>query len=69
MTPLDLLKVIRDTGMTQAEVAERTGVPQSTISKIERGKVDDVMSASYLALQALYDSLPKKRRAKVEQGA
>lgn len=56
-TPLDLLKDIRATGLTQEQVAERTGIPQPTISKIERGDVKDVMSRNYLALQALHDSL------------
>lgn len=65
MTPLDLLKAIRATGLTQEQVAERTGIPQPTISKIERGDVKDVMSRNYLALQALHDELaePKAEQA------
>lgn len=65
MTPNDLLKAIRATGLTQAQVAERTGIPQPTISKIERGDVQDVMSRNYLALQALHDELaePKAEQA------
>jgi transcriptional regulator with XRE-family HTH domain len=57
MTPQEYLKAIRATGMTQAEVAEKTGITQSQISKLERGDVDDVLSKNYLALQALYDEL------------
>lgn len=64
-TPLDLLKAIRATGLTQAQVADRTGIPQPTISKIERGDVQDVMSRNYLALQALHAELaePKAEQA------
>lgn len=68
MTPLDLITAIRAHGLTQVQIAERSGVTQSTVSKIERGAVHDVMSASYLSLQALYQELEnekttKKRRA------
>lgn len=56
-TPQQVLQGIRAFGLTQAEVAARTGVPQSTISKVERGTVEDVMSRSYLALLALYEQL------------
>jgi transcriptional regulator with XRE-family HTH domain len=65
MTPLDLLKDIRATGLTQAQVAERTGIPQPTISKIERGDVQDVMSRNYVALQGLHGELFP---AQTEQG-
>lgn len=53
MQAKELLAEIRSAGMTQAEVSEKTGIPQPTISKIERGAVDDVMSRSYIALQKL----------------
>lgn len=49
----DLLK----SGMTQAAIAEKTGIPQPTISKISRGDVDDVMSRNYRKLQALHAEL------------
>ena len=57
LTAQEYLKLIRDTPMTQEEVSRRTGIPQGTISKIERGKVDDVLSKTYLSLKALYDEL------------
>lgn len=59
-TPLEVVQRIRSYGLTQAEVAERTGIPQPTISKIERGAVEDVLSRSYLALVVLLDSLDKE---------
>lgn len=54
MDAKDYLKAIRATGMTQAEVSAKTGIPQPTISKIELGKIADVLSKNYRALQALY---------------
>lgn len=57
MEARDLVLAIRAHGLTQAQIAERTGVPQPTISKIERGEVADVMSRNYRALQSLHDTL------------
>lgn len=54
MEAKDYLAIIRDKGgLTQVEIARRTGIPQSTVSKIERGDVADVMSRNYRALQML----------------
>jgi transcriptional regulator with XRE-family HTH domain len=60
MEAIDYLKAIRDTGLTQAQVAERTGITQSSISKIERGDVSDVRSKSYRALIALHAEVAAK---------
>lgn len=60
MEAKDFLAAIRSTGMTQAEVSIRTGIPQPTISKIERGDVEDVMSRNYRALQALHRKVARK---------
>lgn len=57
MEAQDYLKAIRARNLTQAQVAERTGIPQPTISKLERGDIKDVLSRNYRALQALYDEL------------
>lgn len=55
MDAKDYLLVIREKGkMTQDQVAKRTGIPQPTISKIERGRVTGVMARTHIALQALY---------------
>jgi len=69
MTPLDLITAIRAHGLTQVQIAERSGVTQSTVSKIERGTVHDVMSASYLSLQALYQELEDAKPAKKRRTA
>lgn len=62
MEAKDLLAAIRATGMTQAEVAAKTNIPQPTISKIERGDVEDVMSRNYRALQALHRKVARKAK-------
>ena len=57
MEPRDYVIAIRSMGFTQAQIAEKTGIPQPTISKVEQGRVSDVMSRSYRALQAAYAEL------------
>lgn len=58
MEAKDYLHIIRSKHkLTQSQVAERTGIPQPTVSKIERGEVADVMSKTYLALKSLHDDL------------
>lgn len=57
MEAKDYLAVIREKGLTQAQIAERTGIAQPTISKIERGEVSDVLSRNYRALQALAEEI------------
>lgn len=57
MEARDLVLAIRSFGLTQMQVSERTGIPQPTISKIERGDVDDVMSKNYRSLLALHEEL------------
>ena len=57
MEAKDYVLAIRSHGLTQDQVAEKTGIPQPTISKIERGEVADVMSRNYRALQALHEEL------------
>lgn len=63
MEAKDYVLAIRAHGLTQTEVAEKTGIPQPTISKIERGDVEDVMSKNYRALQALHAKLVLKQDA------
>ena len=63
MEARDYVLAIRAFGLTQTEVAEKTGIPQPTISKIERGDVEDVMSKNYRALQALHAELVSKQNA------
>lgn len=57
MEAQDYVAAIRRKGLTQGEIAEKTKIPQPTISKIERGDVRDVMSRNYRALQTLLAEL------------
>lgn len=54
MEAIDLIEALRRAGLTQTEIAERSGVPQPTISKVSRGEVRDVLSRNYRALQRLW---------------
>jgi transcriptional regulator with XRE-family HTH domain len=60
MEAKDYVAAIRGRGLTQAQIAEKTGIPQPTVSKIERGEVSDVMSRNYRALQNLHAELEKE---------
>lgn len=54
MEARDFIGALLGAGMTQVEIAERTGIPQPTISKVARGDVKDVLSQNYRKLQALH---------------
>jgi len=60
MEAKDIVQALRSRGMTQTQIADATGIPQPTISKIERGEVMDVMSRSYRALLQVLKKAPKK---------
>lgn len=57
MEPRELVLAIKAKGWTQKQIAAETGIPQPTISKIERGDVADVMSRSYRKLVDLHMKL------------
>lgn len=54
MEARDYVLALKGMNLTQVQISEGTGIPQPTISKIERGEVDDVMSKSYRAIQAFF---------------
>jgi transcriptional regulator with XRE-family HTH domain len=54
MEAQDYVKELLAAGLTQTVIAERSGIPQPTISKIARGDVADVMSRNYRRLQAVH---------------
>lgn len=62
MEAQDYVIALKGCNLTQVQISEGTGIPQPTISKIERGEVSDVMSKSYRALQALYKKHIKPTR-------
>jgi predicted transcriptional regulator len=63
MEARDYIADLRRWGLTQARIAELTGIPQPTISKIVRGEVDDVLSRKYRRLQAVHDLQRAKRES------
>lgn len=69
MEAKDYVLAIRKHGLTQAQIAAETGIPQPTVSKIERGDVSDVMSRNYRALQTLHERLETAPAATAEQAS
>jgi len=57
MEARDFVEALIGKGLTQSQIAERTGIPQPTISKVARGDVSDVLSRNYRKLQALHAEL------------
>lgn len=57
MEAKDYVLALKEKGLTQVQIGEGSGIPQPTISKIERGDVSDVMSKNYRALQSLYEKV------------
>lgn len=66
MEAKEIVKRLKQLELTQTQIAEATGIPQPTISKIERGLVDDVLSKSYRALLEYFQKQERisKRKAK-----
>lgn len=57
MEAQDFVSALVKSGMTQQQIAERTGIPQPTLSKVLRGEVKDVLSRNYRQLQSLHDEV------------
>lgn len=55
MDPKQLVQALSDSGLTQVQIAERTGIPQPTLSKLLRGDTQDVLSRNYLKLLEAHD--------------
>ena len=64
---LEEIKEIRKKfGLTQGELANRAGVSQSLIAKIEAGRLDPTFSKTKRIFEAI-DTLGKKKELKAEQ--
>lgn len=64
MEAKDIVLALKALNLTQVQISERTGIPQPTISKIERGAVSDVLSRKYRALRSLYDDVTAPKRTR-----
>lgn len=62
MEAKDLIKALIAAGWTQAEIAERIGIQQPSISKVISGTTADIMSRHYRRLLALHARVCKRRR-------
>jgi transcriptional regulator with XRE-family HTH domain len=65
---LMLLIARRGAGLSQRALAERVGVPQSTVSRIERGRIDPRASTLNRLLLACNLELGLQRRSVDEHG-
>lgn len=64
MEAKDFVAGLIGSGLTQSQIAERTGIPQPTLSKVLRGDVADVLSRNYRKLQALHAEVVGSEPAK-----
>lgn len=62
----EVKKIRKKLGMTQTELADRSGVSQSLIAKIESGRIDPTFTKANKIFAALSD-LEKKEEIKAEQ--
>lgn len=64
MEPRDIVLALKQSGLTQAQIADGAKITQPTVSKIERGEVSDILSRSYLRLMAMHRKHCGKRAPK-----
>lgn len=57
LEPRDLVLAIKAAGLTQQQIKDKTGISQSTISKIERGANADVRARTYRSLVSLHEQV------------
>jgi predicted XRE-type DNA-binding protein len=57
MEAREIVQALIQHGFTQRQIADRTGIPQPTVSKVYRGAVSDVLSRNYRELEALHKSV------------
>lgn len=69
MEARDFISDLLASGLTQAGIAERTGIPQPTISKVVTGRVSDVLSANYRKLQALHSEIVRGGAQEADRAA
>ena len=57
LEPRELVLAIKAAGLTQQQIKDKTGISQSTISKIERGAHSDVRARTYRSLVNLHQQV------------
>jgi len=62
-SPRELRRLRKKAGLTQKELADRAGVSQSLIARIERGSVDPRLSTYMKIIKVLQEALEEKTRA------
>jgi len=57
LEPREYVEALTAAGLTQKQIADVTGIPQPTVSKVLTGRSKDVLSRNYLALKAAYQAM------------
>ena len=65
MEAKQLVTELLESGLTQVEISERSGVAQSSLSKLANGMVDDIMSRNYRALETLHRRVMHSKRRRL----
>lgn len=71
LTPATLRETRQKVGITMASLAEQSGVHQTTISRIERGKVDPRFSETWAPIVRVIEACKpaKAKRARSSEAA
>ncbi|ENC2022850.1 transcriptional regulator [Escherichia albertii] len=63
LTPKEIIASLNDTGLTQVDIKNRTGISQASISRIASGKNRDPRFSVVRALEALYQEVTETKKA------
>lgn len=69
MEAAELVLALLEASLTQEQVAARSGVHQTTISKLARGDSKDAMASTYRRLEALHKEVCQKQAQALDAGA
>lgn len=59
----DLIKTLRDRGLSQTEISKRTGIPQPRLSRWESGEVPDAADDALKLAALVAEGRPTKAKA------
>lgn len=62
MEPGEIVCDLLEAGLTQKAIGDHAGIHQTTVSKLARGDVTDVMSKTLKKLEALHASTVKPKK-------
>lgn len=63
LTPQEMVKSLIDSGYTQSQIAEMTGVKQSSVSRLLTGVHSDPRFSTVRAIEKLFEEVTAKQKA------